>query len=300
LVADLQSRISSLLGYFEKFENEDGLLESLESWIFVEWSKANSLVQDVNYPTNMLYSAALESAARLYGNEEWRTKSDHIRREIEDQSFNGEFFVDNAVRENGLLKATGEITEVCQYYAFFFNIATPENYPALWKKMSDEFGPHRNTDTTYPHVAVANAFIGNYLRMDILSRYGLQSQLISEIEEYFHYMAERTGTLWENVHSQASCNHGFASYIGHVLYRDVLGLSDIDYLNKKITIRFTDLDLDHCCGSIPVEEELIRFTWERVNDRIEYQLHTPAGYEVTIENQSNSHLVNLDQTHHNE
>ena len=24
-------------------------------------------------------------------------------------------------------------------------------------------------------------------------------------------MAERTGTLWENVSEQASCNHGFAS-----------------------------------------------------------------------------------------
>jgi alpha-L-rhamnosidase len=28
-------------------------------------------------------------------------------------------------------------------------------------------------------------------------------------------MAERTGTLWENVDVSASCNHGFAS---HVIY----------------------------------------------------------------------------------
>ena len=237
LVADLQERISDLLKYFERFENEDGLLEKLESWIFVEWSKANSLVQDVNYPTNMLYSSALESAARLYGREEWKRKSEHLRDQILKQSFNGEFFIDNAVRENGKLKVTDQITEVCQYYAFFFNVATPESHPALWKKLTEEFGPNRDTETTYPHVAIANAFIGNYLRVDILSRYGLQEQLISEIEEYFFYMAERTGTLWENVHSQASCNHGFASYIAHVLYRDVLGISNIDYLDNKVTIR---------------------------------------------------------------
>ncbi|HBQ56178.1 MAG TPA: hypothetical protein DD786_03395 [Porphyromonadaceae bacterium] len=295
LVADLKTRITDLLAYFEKFENEDGLLEKLESWIFVEWSKANSLVQDVNYPTNMLYSAALQSAARLYDNEAWQMKADHIRSQIQKQSFNGEFFVDNAVRKDGVLRVTDQITEVCQYYAFFFNIATPESYPALWKKLTDEFGPHRNTAITYPQVAVANAFIGNYLRMDILSRYGLQSQLISEIEEYFFYMAERTGTLWENVHSQASCNHGFASYIGHVLYRDVLGISNIDYENKKIVLRFTDLDLEQCSGSIPVEDEVIRLEWKRVDNQIQYRLDVPAGYEVTIENRSKNQLVDLDK-----
>ena len=40
----------ALFDYFERFRNEDGLLEKLESWVFVEWSKANHFVQDVNYP----------------------------------------------------------------------------------------------------------------------------------------------------------------------------------------------------------------------------------------------------------
>ena len=295
LVLDLKNRIIDLLNYFEKFENEDGLLEKLEGWIFIEWSKANNLVQDVNYPTNMLYSAALESAANLYGNKGWKKKSDHIRSQIQQQSFNGEFFIDNAIREDGILKVTDQITEVCQYYAFFFHIATPDTYPELWKKLITEFGPHRNVTTTYPHVAISNAFIGNYLRMDILSRYGLQSQLISEIEEYFFYMAERTGTLWENVHSQASCNHGFASYIGHVLYRDILGISSIDYQNKEILIRFTDMALNRCNGSIPIEEEVIEFKWEKVGNQIYYQLHAPADYRVVIDNQSTAVIVEQDR-----
>jgi len=293
LVSDLEERITDLVGYFAEFENDDGLLEKLESWVFVEWSKANSLVQDVNYPTNMLYSAALKSAANLYGNKEWQTKSDDIRQKIQEQSFNGEFFVDNALREDGILKVTDQITEVCQYYAFFFNIATPESHPDLWEKVAHEFGPNRDEKMTYPNVAMANAFIGNYLRMDILSRQGLQSQLLSEIEDYFFYMAERTGTLWENVHSQASCNHGFASYIGHVLYRDVLGVSNIDYLNKEIVIRFADIDLEHCSGSIPVEEEVISLEWSRSGDEIRYQLQAPAGYKVKIDNRSTARITDV-------
>lgn len=293
LVSALKERITDLLGYFAAFENEDGLLENLESWIFVEWSKANSLVQDVNYPTNMLYCAALASAANLYGDREWQDKSENLRQQIRKQSFNGQFFVDNAVRENGSLKVTDQITEVCQYYAFFFNIATPESYPGLWNKVVREFGPNRDERTVYPNVAMANAFIGNYLRMDILSQQGLQPQLLSEIEEYFYYMAERTGTLWENVHSQASCNHGFASYIGHVLYRDVLGINNIDYLNKEIVIRFSDINLQHCSGSVPVEEDSIKLKWNRTGDEIRYKLDIPAGFKVTIENSSSARLLPL-------
>jgi alpha-L-rhamnosidase len=131
--------------------------------------------------------------------------------------------------------------------------------------------------------------------MDILSKQSQQSQLISEIQDYFYYMAERTGTLWENVHSQASCNHGFASYIGHVLYRDVLGVSNIDYLNKEITIRFSDIDLESCRGTIPVKEEVINLEWRRTGDEIQYLLQVPKGYKVHIDNRSTAKLTKMNK-----
>ncbi len=291
LIARLKPRIEKLLTYFSGFENEDGLLEKLERWVFVEWSKANEFVQDVNYPTNMLYSAALASAGSLYGNTEWIKKAEDIRKTVLHQSYNGDFFVDNAVRENGKLKITGNTTEVCQYYAFFFNLATPDSHPELWKKLVYEFGPDRNDTVAYPDVFRANAFMGNYMRMDILSRYNLQSRLIMEIQDFFYPMADKTGTLWEHMQSYASCNHGFASYIGHVLYRDILGIKDIDYMNKNITIRFTDLTLDWCKGSILVGEEVIELEWSRSNNTIQYALQIPLGYNVKIENESSARLI---------
>ncbi len=295
VISQLQPRIEKLLNYFSAFENEDGLLENLEKWIFVEWSKANSFVRDVNYPTNMLYSAALKDAASLYNNKEWKIKADHIKQKVIEQSFNGSFFTDNAVRnKEGKLEVTSNTTEVCQYYAFFFQIATPETHPDLWKKLITEFGPDRNDSIIYPNVFKANAFIGNYLRMDILSRYGLNNQLVKEIQEYFHYMAERTGTLWENVHSQASCNHGFASYIGHLLYQDILGVRDIDYLKKRITVRFSDIDLEECSGTIPLGDQQIEVQWKRApGNQINYSVKVPGGYKVTVENSSSSRLVKM-------
>jgi len=58
----LQPRVLRLFEFFRQYENEDGLLEKLPSWVFVEWSAAAQFVQDVNYPSNMLYAGALTAA----------------------------------------------------------------------------------------------------------------------------------------------------------------------------------------------------------------------------------------------
>ena len=107
--------------FFERYENSDSLLEDLPGWNFVEWSKANNFVNGVNYPTNMLYAAALSTAGELY-DEAYSEKARKIKQNILEQSFNGTFFVDNAIRKNGKLELTDNISEVCQYYAFFLNM----------------------------------------------------------------------------------------------------------------------------------------------------------------------------------
>ena len=213
LIRRYQSRIRKLLEYFRGFENEDGLLEDLDGWNFVEWSQANQLTKNVNYPTNMLYCAVLRSAATLYGDDALAQKADQILQTVRRQSFDGQFFVDNAIRRDGKLIPSGERTEVCQYYAFFFGAATPQTHPELLKILIEDFGPDRTASGKWPEIYPANAFIGNYLRLDMLLRLGYRDIVRQNIEGYFLYMAEKTGTLWENIGSTASCNHGFASYV---------------------------------------------------------------------------------------
>ena len=140
------------------------------------------------------------------------------------------FFCDNALRQDGKLVLSGERTESCQYYAFFCDIVTPESHPWLWETLLHDFGYDRATRGLYPEIYPANAFIGNYLRLDLLDRYGCREALYDNIKGYFTYMADKTGTLWENVGDYASCNHGFAS---HVLYwMDHLGLLTRDMPGK--------------------------------------------------------------------
>jgi alpha-L-rhamnosidase len=283
----LRPRVLRLLDYFKKFRNEDGLLEKLENWVFVEWSAANSFVQDVNYPSNMLYAKALEATGRLYDLPELLRDAEKLRDTIRYQSFDGQFFIDNAKRVDGKLQPTTNRTEVCQYFAFYFDIAKPESHSQLWQRLLKDFGPQRKQTKAFPEVHPANAFIGNVLRLELLSRYGVCQQLMDESLAYQLYMAERTGTLWENDGAYASCDHSFASHGGvHVLFRDVLGLQEVDTVNKTIQLRFTDSRLDWCEGRVPSATGPVELRWRKEGDKRIYQVTAPAGYTIKTENRS--------------
>jgi len=290
-VEALHSKLTRLFDYFQRFENEDGLLEKLDGWVFVEWSKANDYVQDVNYPSNMLYAAALDAAAHLYYSQHWAEKAAKLRETIRRQSFDGHFFVDNAVRQNGKLMVTRNRSEVCQYFAFFTGTASPETHPELWRTLKDQFGPQRQDSKAFPEVAPANAFVGNVLRLELLARQGLSRQMLDESVSYYLYMAERTGTLWEDISPTASCNHGFASHIVHMLYRNVLGLWTVDPINKRVHVRLPDVPLASCSGGVPTIHGMVELSWNTRRDAITYQVSTPEGYAVHLENPSGKKLT---------
>ncbi len=293
MVDALKKRIEDLFEYFKQFENQDGLLEKLQGWVFVEWSAANQFVQDVNYPSNMLYAGALSAAARMYKLPELEQKAAKIRETVCSQSYDGEFFVDNAVRRDGELKVTRNRSEVCQYFAFFFRVATPSSHPKLWQILRDDFGPDRKQTKAHGDVAVANSFIGNMLRFELLSQNGGGQQILDESSAYLLYMAQRTGTLWENDGDYASCNHGFASHIVHTLYGDVLGISSIDSRQKVVHVRFGALQLDACRGTLPTPDGPVTLQWRRHDGQLDYDLQVPDGYRVELENRTGQQLKKL-------
>ena len=282
-VEGLRSRVTDLFEFFKQFENSDGLLEKLPNRVFVEWSDANKFLQDVNYPTNMLFAGALAAAGRLYGVPEWREKAERIRAKIREQSFKGKFFVDHAVREkDGTLTVLEDCSEVCQYFAFFFGTATPETHAELWRTLLDEFGPNRAKEKRYPEVRKANSFVGNVLRMELLSVANRADQILDESVEYNEYMADITGTLWENTGSSASCNHGFASHVAHVFIRDVLGVREVSASGDRIVLRAPTLErLEYASGSVPIPGGTLRLRWEKKDGEARYVVvEAPEGRHV--------------------
>ena len=202
--------VYGILRYFEKFENEYSLLEDLESWNFVEWSAANKWCEGVNFPTNMLYAGALIAVDEMFSDPSLSAKAEIIRSHVREMSFDGNFFHDQALRnEAGKLIINDNISEVCQYYAFYFDTVDDDEYRELKTRMINEFGPGIDN---YPNIEKVNAFMGMYLRIELFREWGLSEQLIRELKGFFLPMARLTGTLWEHKTTRASLNHGFPSY----------------------------------------------------------------------------------------
>ena len=166
-----------------------------------------------------------------------------------------------------------------------------ETHKELWLTLRDEFGPKRLETKAYPEVHQANAFVGNYLRLELLSRFGRCRQLKQELLDYFLYTAEKTGTLWEHRRSSASCNHGFASHVAHFLYRDVLGLYRVDTQKKVVELRFSDVGLDFCQGTMPTAEGVVSLWWRTEGDKILYRASVPAGFLLKVTNLTGRRLT---------
>ena len=217
IVKDAKKRVYNVLNYFGKFENSLGILEKLDGWIFIEWSDSNKYVKDINFPTNMLYYKFKVFISELYNDEKLKKEAEKLKENIINLSYDGVFFHDRAIASVSGYTVTDEITETAQYYAFFSGIAEPDKNDALLNNLINHFGTNR--DELFNNVSPSNMFIGNYLRLQLLKRINNNELLLKEIEEMFYYMAEKTGTLWEDKSFvRSSLCHGFASYIICLLY----------------------------------------------------------------------------------
>lgn len=213
MMEKFRESIYGLLKFYAEFENDDGLLENIVGWNFVEWSIANDWTSDVNYPTQFLYAKALECVYLIYGDKECLEKSKKVREAATEQSFNGEYFLDHSVRnENGDLELQQHSSEAGQYYAILFGDIdiNSEKYSNLKNLVLNVFSPKR--DKEYPQIFPVNAFIGAYLRMEALLKMKEYDLALRDVEGFFGNMAKETETLWEYRSIKGSKDHGFASY----------------------------------------------------------------------------------------
>ncbi len=207
--------LEKFLAFCEKYENADGLLESLPLWNFVEWSKANSWTKDVNYPTNMLYVHDLRVCAKMLDRPELAEKAERIRKVIIAQSFDGKYFADHAVRVDGKLVLCGDHSSICQHEAVYFDIIDINDpaYPLVKDAILNRCGFDVTAEKCPAELEPLDAFIGYAVRVELLLKLGLYEQDLREIKALYGMMAKATGTFWEHQHDRDSLNHGFSSFV---------------------------------------------------------------------------------------
>jgi alpha-L-rhamnosidase len=62
-------------------------------------------------------------------------------------------------------------------------------------------------------------------------------------------------------------------------------------LKKEVTIRFTDIGLDECSGTVPVDDGVIELQWKHADNQIHYSLNVPRDFAVKVENLTSFELV---------
>ena len=211
IIKAYEKKIRGILDFHIALENEQHLLTNIPEGVFVEWSHANEMVQDINFPSNMLYVAALETASKMYNDKSYFDRAEKVKNAILKYSYIDGFFCDRAYYIDGKVITANESSEVCQYYAFDFNIADVNTHKELYQKLLNDFGPARRKDNHYPNVCFSNLFIGIPLRIEMLIRYGEFEKAYDEIVFYYLPQAQKNGSLWESLNKSESCNHGVSS-----------------------------------------------------------------------------------------
>ncbi len=87
---------------------------------------------------------------------------------------------------------------------------------AMWFVLQLEDRMHRVGDAAF----IAQFRNRVYALVDFFKQYENADGLLEYLPSWVFVewsMAERTGTLWEHISTQASCIHGFASYVVHFI-----------------------------------------------------------------------------------
>ncbi|MCI5453457.1 hypothetical protein MR511_07010 [bacterium] len=216
LLERAKPKLLALFDYFKNFENEYGLLENLEGWSFIEWSKAadSERMIGVHFPTNMLYAEALEAYGRMTGSQDAVMKARECRKSVSSLAWSGAYYCDNAVRDrSGILRSNFHFrSETGQYMAVLFQ---KERDSSFLKRLIYRFSLSQKEN---PDGVVKSApFIGNILRLMVLLWAGEKEKGLQEISAFYFPMAVSTSTLWEKEETRGSLNHGFSSVIGHFI-----------------------------------------------------------------------------------
>lgn len=271
-----KEKLKAIVDFFAKHENEYGLLENLEGWLFLEWSQANDFLLDVNFPSNMLYSGMLKSAGKLLEDDKLIEKAEKLKETILKLSFNGSFFVDNAIRENGQLIIQNNVSETCQYFAAYFNILTREENPDFYERIFNGLAPNRK-QKEYPDIAPSNMFMGYILRLTVLDRECEHERLLEECKITFAEMVKDTSTIWELFSDNASCNHGFGAIVSMFIGKALIGLAEVSEAEKKLFFVEKTVGIDTQL-SIPIKGAKL-FVEVRNGKRT---ITAPKGYQVII------------------
>ena len=293
LIDRYETRVDEIAAQLAVYEDSEGVLNKLPGRIFVDGSTSplpEYFHQPISMPTNVLYARMLECVDELYGRPEMREKAVRIRTRVREANTDlrserpAEFLADRLETDDGgSLTRKKLVSEAAQYYAGWLDVASPEDHPALFKALFEQYGPCPERLLDNPRVMRSDHFAAMPLRFEVLAANDEHVRLLREVRYLYSRMIDGgAGALWEGLSDTGSVCQGFASHAGVWLVRDFLGLGMPDALTKTIDIAPHPSGLKWAKGSVTTENGIAGIDWSLGPISFRLGAIVPEGYRAEL------------------
>jgi len=258
------------------FENQEGLLENVPGWNWLDWSKIR--MDGTVVSLNALYSRVLDAAADMTGKAEYRSKAKAIRETL-CRLCPGTIFPDCLLRKGDELEPSPEQAEGTQYFALWCGVPGEERSKALWQALRD--GSSLSAPGTYTYMQ----------RLHYAALHGDIDALVRDVRKVYGKQVDSgPGTLWEaldgcdNAPGVPGCSYsqGVASGVAVSLVQGVLGIQPIEGYRYVKIVPGVAGGVRWCRGTLPAKLGTIGVTWTLEGDGFQLLVSLPKGSRARI------------------
>lgn len=299
MLVKFEDNVTRLIEGILTYKNKYDLLESIPGFTFIDWGLANNAQfnSPISTPCNMLFAKVLKDAGEMYKNDDWLKNSRLIVEAVKKYAISNDGVNDslNAPSETQPPTQKDLYSEAAHYTSFWTNLL---DVPDIKEKII-----LRENNMAGTKFAPANMFIGYCIRHDLLSNEKEIDLLVKEsVELYTKMIDQGPGTLWETFDGKSSRCHGFASHIGYLYMKDILGINEVDELNKTIKIAPNTVGLKWAKGTATLNDGVLSISWTNKKDQFEININAPKGYKVEFDktgvyNGKNKVIVNSQENY---
>ncbi|MCL5097873.1 MAG: hypothetical protein M1608_10190 [Candidatus Omnitrophica bacterium] len=288
LVKSMLPAMRRTLDAFDSFRDDDGLLENMPFWIFLDYSDVRT--DGVSVAMNGLYAKALDEAARLEQLAGDSARADlfasranqaraSLNRYCAGDSFYPDVLTRNAAKK---LAPSKEACETTQYYVMWCDVPPPDRMRRMWLELRDDFIP-TPLKKVQPIRGLTRGGLYTFMeRMEVSARLGDYPALARDIKAMFLPMVDSApGTLWEDPMAGIALCHSIGCGVGGVLSEQILGIHP-DFHEIRIAPHRCGT-LSWCKGYVTARCRRIGVDWKWSPDRYTLTVALPAGTEAKVE-----------------
>lgn len=292
LVRELYPAVLRLIGWFEQYIDEYGLLNNIPEWVFIDWAILDKRGEIA--AINGLFAGALLGAielARIVGNEADARKLEEIyqgvKKGINDRMWDTKrgIYVDCNYRNTPSRRVSQQTNGVLLCY----DLVPPDRRKAVISYITDEsrlvltsadFGSFKGWDGPFDeerNVVMTQPYFGHFVLRG-LAQAGAFDKALSMIRENWGSMIRQgADTIWEIWSPKESQVHGWSATPSYDLSTEVLGVRPTKPGFIEFLVQPTPVDLAFAEGVYPTVKGDIPISWKNQPESFLLDLVVPKG-----------------------